>query len=228
MQRRHHYEQAFESYLRSRRIPYVAVDEARKALLPENARLTVASGVPSGADAGGVADRRIDDDEGSRTLKSFDLVIYNAEGAEGERAGGSVGGAGAGRGGTLAGWNLLVDVKGRKIAPRSKPTPEAPAALRTGRLENWVTEDDVSSLATWEELFGAGFRAAFVFVYWCDVQPPDGLFQEVFEHRARWYAVRTIALGAYRSKMKIRSPRWRTVHLSTADFEKLSEPFARG
>ena len=33
-QRRHHYEAAFEGYLRQRRIPYVAVDEAKKSLLP--------------------------------------------------------------------------------------------------------------------------------------------------------------------------------------------------
>lgn len=33
-QRRHHYEQAFEAFLREERIPYVAVNEARKALLP--------------------------------------------------------------------------------------------------------------------------------------------------------------------------------------------------
>jgi hypothetical protein len=33
-QRRHHYEQAYEAFLRDQRIPYVAVNEARKALLP--------------------------------------------------------------------------------------------------------------------------------------------------------------------------------------------------
>ena len=33
-QRRFHYEQAFEHYLRANRIPYVAVDEAKKALMP--------------------------------------------------------------------------------------------------------------------------------------------------------------------------------------------------
>jgi hypothetical protein len=33
-QRRHHYEAAFEQYLRATRVPYVAVDEAKKALLP--------------------------------------------------------------------------------------------------------------------------------------------------------------------------------------------------
>ena len=53
-QRRHHYEAAFEGYLRQRRIPYVAVDEAKKSLLP---------GSPAGV--GGV-----------RALKSFDFVLY--------------------------------------------------------------------------------------------------------------------------------------------------------
>ena len=56
-QRRFHYELAFEHYLRSNAIPYVAVDEAKRAL----------------------AHRR----EGSLypgSLKSFDFVIYSASG----------------------------------------------------------------------------------------------------------------------------------------------------
>lgn len=51
-QRRFHYEQAFEHYLRCNRIPYVAVDEAKKALVR-----------PVGA-------------AGLSSLKSFDFVIY--------------------------------------------------------------------------------------------------------------------------------------------------------
>ena len=38
-QRRFHYEQAFEHYLRANRVPYVAVDEAKKALAEVQARL---------------------------------------------------------------------------------------------------------------------------------------------------------------------------------------------
>jgi hypothetical protein len=49
-QRRFHYEQAFEHYLRANRIPYIAVDEAKKSLLPAGADL------PS--------------------IKSFDFVVY--------------------------------------------------------------------------------------------------------------------------------------------------------
>ena len=49
MQRRFHYEQAFEHYLRANRVPYVAVDEAKKSLLP----------------AGGA----------QQTIKSFDFLV---------------------------------------------------------------------------------------------------------------------------------------------------------
>lgn len=186
MQRRHHYEQAFESYLRAHRVPYVAVDEARKALLPEDARLTVTE-----TDARG---------ERIRALKSFDFVIYPRAGMDGPAE------------------NLLVDVKGRKVSSRAR------RGDATGRLESWVTEEDVTSLTAWQRLFGAGFRSAFAFVFWCEAQPPDGLFQHIIEHRGRWYAVRGILLDEYAACMKVRSAKWRTVHLSGSDFERLSRP----
>lgn len=177
-QRRHHYEQAFEAYLRERRAPYLSVDEARKALLPAPAR-------PGGdAQTPAVA-----------ALKSFDYVVY------GRRA------------------NLLLDVKGRRVPARA-------GGLRSGgRLESWVTLDDIRSLAAWERLFGEGFEAGFVFVYWCDAQPPDALFQEVFERRGRWYALRSVRLAAYRDHMKPRSASWSTVDVPTRDFERISRPF---
>jgi hypothetical protein len=170
MQRRHHYEQAFEEYLRARRIPYVAVDEARKALLPAP-RLARSEQTP----------------EGAIPLKSFDFVIYGEHG------------------------NLLAEIKGRRVG---------------GRLESWVTQDDVDALTTWERLFGSGFAAAFVFIYWCEEQPPAPLFEELFEHRGRWYAVRVVTVADYAAAMRLRSTKWRTVHLSTADFERMSRPLA--
>jgi hypothetical protein len=200
-QRRHHYEKAFEDFLRARRIPYVAVDEAKKALLPESASLRV---------------RKSDGPDGlpEHALKSFDFVLYGS------------------------GINLLAEVKGRRI-PRSRPraapatsilpalrTPRPPA--RRSRLENWVTLDDVESLSRWERLFGPSFEAAFIFVYWCDEQPADALFEEIFEHRAHWYAIRAITLTDYRASMKVRSPRWRTVHLPQTTFYHASRPLAGG
>lgn len=211
-QRRHHYELAFETFLRSRRIPYVAVDEARKALLPDTTPLAV---------------RREDDPHGRQlNLKSFDFVIYPTPSAA-----------------NAPGGNLLVEIKGRKISrrpPTHRPTGASPAsnpssefnfAARTprsssGRLDSWVTRDDVESLQTWERLFGPGFAAAFIFLYWCEDQPPDALFQEVFEHRGRWYAVRAVLLSDYRREMKARSPKWGTMHVPHAVFERISRPFS--
>lgn len=113
--------------------------------------------------------------------------------------------------------NLLVDVKGRKIRARRGST-------QVGRLESWVTEDDVSALGAWERLFGEGFRAAFVFVYWCEDQPRDALFEEIFESNGRWYAVRVVLLEDYRREMVPRSRKWRTVSVPTARFEAISSP----
>lgn len=174
-QRRHQYERAFESFLRARRIPYVAVNEAKKAILPDRAALKIA-----GPDS-------------ARTLKSFDFVIY-----------GSV-------------TNLLIEIKGRRLAttrPSHKP-----------RLESWVTLEDIESLRTWKTLFGDGYEPVFVFVYQCLAQPPDGLFQEVFEHDRNWYMLRAVRLSDYLQHMRTRSPRWRTVHLPTDVFEAVSQPF---
>lgn len=176
-QRRHQYERAFEFFLRSRQIPYVAVNEAKKALLPDASSLAVTT-----------------PEEGQRGLKSFDFVIYGS------------------------GSNLLVEIKGRRLNARS-PTA-------TPRLESWVTLDDIDSLRIWQELFGFGFEPALVFIYRCDAQPPDGLFQEIFEFEGSWFVLRGVLLEAYVQRMRTRSPRWRTVHLSRSDFEQVSHPFA--
>ncbi|MCB9844991.1 MAG: HYExAFE family protein [Phycisphaeraceae bacterium] len=161
-----HYEQAFEAFLRDRRIPYVSVDDARKSLLP-----------------GGVGE--------PGSLKSFDYVLY-----------GEV-------------ENLLVEVKGRRVGG---------AVGSRRRLENWVTAEDLRSLTAWEGLFGPGFAAALVFVYWCEGQPPDGLFQEVIDWRDRWYAVRVMRLADYVPHAKVRSRKWGTVDLPREAFERLSHP----
>lgn len=181
-QRRHHYEQAFEEYLRARRIPCVAVDEAKKSLLPVGL---------SGPSAG----------EAVPALKSFDFVIYGE------------------------GQNLLAEVKGRRIGRRTglaTPGKRSPAP----RLESWVTLDDVSSLQRWEGLFGPEFAAAFIFVYWCEQQPPDALFHEMFESHGRWYALRAVRVADYARVMRVRSASWRTVDVPRAAFERISSPFS--
>ena len=192
-QRRFHYEQAFEHYLRANGIPYVAVDEAKRALQ-------------------GRADQ-----PGTRKLKSFDFVVYSE-----------------------AGPNLLVDVKGRKLSLRTparpKPaaddalfdptppsTPARPPAPRSA-MQNWVTRDDVACLQSWETIFGDGFDPVFAFLFWCDDQPPDALFLEVFEFNKRWYAVLAMRLADYMQHMRDRSAKWDTVSVPSRAFTQHARP----
>ena len=162
-QRRFHYELAFEHYLRSNAIPYVAVDEAKRALQGRDLRVT---------------------------LKSFDFVVYSQ-----------------------AASNLLVDVKGRKHSGKTGNS-----------LQNWVTEEDVSSLTEWAKIFGTGFEPAFVFMFWCEAEPPDALFQEMFEFGERWYAVLAMRLNDYKAHQKPRSARWGTVSVPAKAFSDAARP----
>lgn len=174
--RRFHYDRAFEHYLRANAIPYVAVDEAKRAL----------SAVGAGASAAPY-DPHYD---GPDRLKSFDFVVYSQRDA-----------------------NLLVDVKGRKHSGK------------TGRaFQNWVTRDDVRCLARWAEIFGGGFAPAFAFLFWCDTQPPDALFHEIFEYDGRWYAVLAVRLDDYQQHMRDRSAKWDTVSIPARAFDDVSQP----
>ena len=198
MSTKDHYQRAFEAYIRQRRLPYVSVDEARRALLPDARPLKVdLPGLSPGSPLG------------ASTLKSFDFVVY----------------------GPMS--NMLVEVKGRKVA-RRRPSTASPASNNPPhrelappprvRLESWVTQDDVDSLDVWETLFGQGFEAIFAFVYWCEELPPAALFEDFVEVDERWYAIRCITIRDYRTSMRVRSPRWRTVHVPAAAFDRLSRP----
>lgn len=154
-----HYEAAFEACLRERGIPYVAVDEAKKALFA-NAR-----------------------------LKSFDFVVYSKKGP-----------------------NLLIDVKGRSLRNRSD---------RAG-FETWATEQDVNDLMQWEQVFGDGFKAVLMFIYW--IEPPITAESGMFQHRDRWYLIMGIDLAEYRTHMRRRSAKWETVCLPAREFQSLARP----
>ena len=155
-----HYEAAFEAYLRGRGIPYVAVDEAKKAMF-SNAK-----------------------------LKSFDFVVYSK-----------------------AGPNLLVDIKGRQLRGKNGSA---------GCYQTWATEQDVADLLQWQQVFGDGFSAVLMFVYWID--PPLVPEAGMFEHRDRWYQVFGVELREYQEHMRRRSVKWETVALPQADFRSLARP----
>ncbi|HVS71889.1 MAG TPA: HYExAFE family protein [Phycisphaerae bacterium] len=157
-----HYEAAFEDFLRRKGLPYIAVDEAKKALF-------------AGA-----------------KLKSFDFVVYRPEGK-----------------------NLLVDVKGRKLAAASGRAPS---------LQNWVTREDIDDLRQWQDIFGAGFSALFLFVYHWPGRLEESPLPDMFNFGGKWYGMLAIELAAYRELMRPRSEAWGTVHLPTRDFRRTAKP----
>jgi len=159
-----HYEAAFEDYLRRSGVPYVAVDEARRAAF-RDAR-----------------------------LKSFDFIVYCP---------------------TQANW--LVDIKGRRYAPRRN--------RRQPAWENWVTQADLDGLGQWEEVFGDGFRALLVFAYWIgvDVDPPSEI---VHTYRDQRYVFAGVPLREYALHARLRSPKWGTVNMPTRIFRQHVRPLA--
>jgi len=188
MARRSHYERAFSAYLSDRRASFAFLNDARRVVAGEGARLALPALSPDERDALGDAAPQ---PNLTRSLKSFDLILYS------DRV------------------HAIVDVKGRKVSSRLHES-------RTPRLENWVTRDDVESLRVWETLFGAGYEAAFVFIYWCEERPPARHFDDRFEHAGRWYGLRGAWLSDYRAGMRERSRRWGTVQVDQGDFDRLS------
>jgi hypothetical protein len=111
-----------------------------------------------------------------------------------------------------AGPNLLVDVKGRKF-------PDG-AAARSRAWENWVTREDLESLAEWERIFGEGFLAVLVFAYWLQGPPQRAPFEDVHFFRQRHYAFAAIRLGDYAPAVRSRSPSWQTVAVPPVAFRR--------
>jgi hypothetical protein len=159
--RDNHYEAAFEAWLRWLRVPYVAVDESRRAEL------------------------------GSRSLKSLDFIVSPAA--------------------HQATW--LIDIKGRQF-----PT----AGHQYWR--NWSTADELTSLASWEELLGARSGGLLVFAYNVIGDQAPLPADELFVHRHRLYGFVGIRLDHYTGSAKPLSQRWGTVTVSIPRFRALARP----
>ena len=159
-----HYEAAFEDYLRSKQIPYVAVDEAKRSAFRD------------------------------AKLKSFDFIVYSDNNT-----------------------NWLVDVKGRRWAARKNQHKPA--------WENWVTQADLDGLEQWEQVFGVGFRALFVFAYWLQAagEPPPEILHEFRDER---YVFAGVPVEEYKVHARVRSPKWGTVNLPAAEFARCARPLA--
>ena len=99
-----------------------------------------------------------------------------------------------------AGVKTLVDVKGSE----------------TG--DNYVMAKDVKDLSLWRaDVTGDAYAVYFAFVH-----PADG---GSFEYEGRRYRIRGMDVAVYRSLMKERSPKWKTVCIPRADFDGHAIPF---
>lgn len=112
------------------------------------------------------------------------------------------------------GENFLVDVKGRACDPKKGDS-----------LQNWVTRLDIDDLREWEDIFGHGFKALFLFMYHWRGRPESAPFKDLFLFNNRWYSPLAISLSDYREHMNTRSEQWGTVHIPAEKFRQLAKPF---
>jgi hypothetical protein len=133
---------------------------------------------------------------GDVRVKSLDFIVYGNGGAR-----------------------LLVDVKGRRFPSGGTGRPRRV-------WECWCTRDDIGGLEQWAELFGPGYRGLLVFAYQllADVPLPEGA-ADLWTWRGRRYLFLAIAADDYRAQMRVRSPKWQTVWLSTGVYRDLVRPF---
>jgi hypothetical protein len=117
------------------------------------------------------------------------------------------------------GFGFLVDVKGRRF-----PGGKAHKPRRV--WECWSTQDDVDGLKRWEEIFGEGYCGLLVFVYQLGSdETPASELGEPFSWRGRRLLLRAVTVDDYRQRLRVRSSRWGTVHVSSKDFQQVSRPF---
>ncbi|MDO4571165.1 MAG: HYExAFE family protein [Planctomycetia bacterium] len=198
MQTFNHYEKAFEAYIQFWGLSCLATQERRRSLEPENQ---------------------------VRSLKNLDFIIpckrprteipwscltHDAlEANEDALARDSISPS------ELAHFSWLIDVKGRRF-PSGQKNPQY--------WRNWVTQDDIVSLARWENIFGADFCGLFVFVYDIvgDRSPVEP--RRLFEYRQHLYAFLGIPLAVYSAHCRPLSARWGTVSLPPAEFRRLAVP----
>lgn len=112
---------------------------------------------------------------------------------------------------------ILADLKGRKFSCR------AFQQNRSG--PSWLPREDVEDLKKWEEIFGAGHLAMFVFAYWLHDSPHRLDHPQVHCHEERNYAFVAAELEPYLLHMKRRSPSWKTVYVPSKRFAVFARPF---
>ena len=107
---------------------------------------------------------------------------------------------------------IIAEVKGRTFKGAS-------LEKMTG-FDCWVTIEDVEGLGKWQQIFGDSHQAVFVFAYRIENIDVDFDGLDVLDFDDSRYVFFCVKLEDYRSSMKRRSPRWRTVTLSAETFRR--------
>ena len=113
---------------------------------------------------------------------------------------------------------LVVDVKGRKF----------PTGTATSSWQNWTEEEDISGLLRWASTFGPEYRGVLAFLY--QIQAPYVLPKgtaDYFSFKNERYLLRGIDVAEYQKHMRVRSAKWRTVHLPMQAFRTVVKPFSK-
>jgi hypothetical protein len=134
---------------------------------------------------------------GETRVKSLDFIVHGEGGAR-----------------------LLVDVKGRRFPGGPKDRPRRV-------WESWSTREDIDGLERWAERFGPDYLPLLVFAYQIrpTVKLPLGV-RDLWFWRGKPYLYRAVPVDEYRRHMRVRSPKWGTVMVSTADFRGLVRPLS--
>ncbi|MHC4659291.1 MAG: HYExAFE family protein [Planctomycetota bacterium] len=107
---------------------------------------------------------------------------------------------------------IIAEVKGRSF----KGTTFA----RLAGLECWVTADDIDGLTGWQQVFGPGHAAVFVFAYRAENVDVDFNGRGYYDFDNNRYVFFAVGLDDYRRFMKRRSPKWQTVTLPADKFRR--------
>ena len=110
------------------------------------------------------------------------------------------------------GQMIIAEVKGRRF--------KGTTLAKLGGFECWVTAEDVEGLTKWQQIFGLGHRAVFVFAYKIENIDVDFDGRDVFDFDANRYVFFCVELDDYRKFMKRCSPKWQTVTLPADQFRR--------
>ena len=111
---------------------------------------------------------------------------------------------------------VIAEVKGRKFKGAS--------LAKLAGFQCWVTMDDVHSLIRWEQVFGKGYAAVFIFAYKIEGIDIELDGRVVYDFEQSRFLFFTLKLDDYRTSMTLRSPKWQTVTLPAKDFRAYARP----